>query len=768
MLRKHLVNACKGSPGGASSKSGEKPLSDRDLDGIVPRKRKRSLKGVTRARTSASLVGSDTTGSPVQTPAPAAIRDDPPIDFTASPTLVIPNRPTINPTQLFPLNARDDDFFSSTSDPPANVPSRVPSAMGFRGAIGWSDGGGQTANDIDDLFSWLFNNAPFQEQQRITDAFLVGTPLSSTVLSASNPTLEELVMPTDMAPFPDVAPVPTLPAEPTAPAPIHPFAVPNQPLSGPPQTFSEDWAVRGWLPPQGTDVLNERAREEMLAIFDGELRETVAQTFTIETMSLYLELYFLHFAPLYPIIHRPSLPYRRLPPDLLLTIICVGTAFAADKVAFNVASRMHKRIRNRVFERVEEEPRTDIASIQTILLINHFSRSHCSLIQHDVAQIFHSPSIFMARLTGVFLPNYSSKRRSTGDPMENWLDWVAEEERVRLGWFAFMMDTENSSLFRHWLLTHCFSMQIPFPSTEAVWTAAQPFEWRTSLLAAGEAPTFRNALRDLAGRGVITPSLNIQSLWILLHGLISVSWTLLWRDLGDLSMVHESKITQWKESLRRAFGIWRQHMREIGEGGDSHIYWAGIPFAYLGEILLLSDTEQIRIFAGASNVAGRPISPGEWAAANSYVREWARSQDGAFACGAAFELLGEVFKWSGESRFQTAPTLVAWCAYIGALVVWAYSSMLEGQDSLRAPYIIASTASSPLDVIIEPSIARREAIIYIDRYKTISHPFAIGEIKGKNKCSGVIAYTAFLAGTLHRGIVDECRKVLIGLLTEHL
>ena len=32
--------------------------------------------------------------------------------------------------------------------------------------------------------------------------------------------------------------------------------------------------------------------------------------------------------------------------------------------------------------------------------------------------------------------------------MENWLDWVAEEERVRLGWFAFMMDTENSSLFR--------------------------------------------------------------------------------------------------------------------------------------------------------------------------------------------------------------------------------------------------------------------------------------------------------------------------------
>ena len=34
-------------------------------------------------------------------------------------------------------------------------------------------------------------------------------------------------------------------------------------------------------------------------------------------------------------------------------------------------------------------------------------------------------------------------------PMESWLHWVAAEERVRCAWFAFMMDTENASLYRY-------------------------------------------------------------------------------------------------------------------------------------------------------------------------------------------------------------------------------------------------------------------------------------------------------------------------------
>ena len=37
---------------------------------------------------------------------------------------------------------------------------------------------------------------------------------------------------------------------------------------------------------------------------------------------------------------------------------------------------------------------------------------------------------------------------TSNDPIEVWLQWVAEEERSRVGWFAFMMDVENAALYR--------------------------------------------------------------------------------------------------------------------------------------------------------------------------------------------------------------------------------------------------------------------------------------------------------------------------------
>ena len=133
-------------------------------------------------------------------------------------------------------------------------------------------------------------------------------------------------------------------------------------------------------------------------------------------------------------------------------------------------------------------------------------------------------------------------------------------------------------------------MQIDFPCDDAIWHAPNPAGWNTALRSTTPLPSFRNALRDLAGRGGLAPHLSEISLWVLLHGLISVSWTLLWRDLGDLSMVHESKITGWKDSLRRAFESWIGHV--MGMAGATtaagnelalSVFWSGVPYAHLGE-----------------------------------------------------------------------------------------------------------------------------------------------------------------------------------------
>lgn len=95
------------------------------------------------------------------------------------------------------------------------------------------------------------------------------------------------------------------------------------------------------------------------------------------------------------------------------------------------------------------------------------------------------------------------------------------------------------------------------------------------------------------------------------------------------------------------------------------------------------------------------------------------------------------------------------------VVIWAYASTTEGQVPLAAPYITASPDGRRSSVTIEPSLARREALTYLQTH--LSFPSA-----PKNQCAGIIAYAAHLVGTLPRGNIEESRTVLLGLLVEHL
>ena len=99
------------------------------------------------------------------------------------------------------------------------------------------------------------------------------------------------------------------------------------------------------------------------------------------------------------------------------------------------------------------------------------------------------------------------------------------------------------------------------------------------------------------------------------------------------------------------------------------------------------------------------------------------------------------------------------------MVIWTYATLQEGRRPLIASYVIPRTSS--LDVDIEPFLARRDALSYTDRLqKSTAHPFEVVKLTGKNECVGVVAYCAYLIGTLGRGILEEGRKVLVGLLME--
>lgn len=68
-------------------------------------------------------------------------------------------------------------------------------------------------------------------------------------------------------------------------------------------------------------------------------------------------------------------------------------------------------------------------------------------MQHNSSQLFHSPSIVMANFLGVLTkdPDDEAEYDST---LDGWRQWANDEERIRVGWLAFLMDTCNSALYR--------------------------------------------------------------------------------------------------------------------------------------------------------------------------------------------------------------------------------------------------------------------------------------------------------------------------------
>jgi len=68
-----------------------------------------------------------------------------------------------------------------------------------------------------------------------------------------------------------------------------------------------------------------------------------------------------------------------------------------------------------------------------------------------------------------------------------------------------------------------------------------------------------------------------------------------------------------------------------------------------------------------------------------------------------------------------------------------------------------------VEVKIESSFARRDALAYLARLRRVQ-PQDLPGLADKNKCTGVLAYTAYLVGLLGRGIMDESRRVLLRIL----
>lgn len=193
--------------------------------------------------------------------------------------------PALSPVDVGSAGSGDDDNSVHGGGSGVEFPSVMPAEV--TPELSWTTGS-ESAESVDDLFSWLFNVANTTGQGTVwpntpgldtaslkDDVMVVG---ADSDLSGSLPTPPE--------PAHSILHGMSSPHQSTHFRALPPTGTPFPPLP-------EHWRDEHWCLPPAIDQLDSRAREEVLNLFEGSVRNDMLNpAFSLSQMRLYFELYF--------------------------------------------------------------------------------------------------------------------------------------------------------------------------------------------------------------------------------------------------------------------------------------------------------------------------------------------------------------------------------------------------------------------------------------------------------------------------------------------
>lgn len=583
-------------------------------------------------------------------------------------------------------------------------------------------------------------------------------------------------------------------------------------------TLSED--KRQELLDMMSTQFNERPHDAVKrrkqAVFEGDI-DSNGHILSLRMMEIYIGSYWYHQHAQLPILHRPTFNADKTPNLLLLAVIAIGAA-TLDKLyteltlpAAEFANFIAWHIRWEILRDADFQPPAKLWVFQTLLLIEVYEKMYATRALHERAHIHHDTTLTLMRrgssligrsafdsppsMRDVQTGNSSGSTSATDscNTHESWHQWIRNEATRRAAFAAFVIDSTHATMFGHSAKMVAHEMRLPLPCDEALWSATSSAE------VARVQSTLRNndikpimfldsLKRTLNGARVRTNSFGRT---IIMAGLLSVSWHMNQRDLSITSLGAPSLSTRgerWRSAILRAFDNWKgdfdaalaeaqpqirlydsynvsnpnsvypQRIVPFHAIDDENIFESRTVLHHLAHIASHIDIVDCQIFAGASRLLGRSITPKDYSNVQEKITDrWAKR---ATARDAAFYALKFIKKVMIPPEENNTPDALAdgailghafyqktyyarddfllnrpWILYFSALVIWCYGFALEGPISNA----ISATDPEPQDLEL-PTPESRDADMraYLDRVGGVVKPDDLENVKGKNRCMGLL------------------------------
>ncbi|KAF4227758.1 hypothetical protein CNMCM8980_002205 [Aspergillus fumigatiaffinis] len=435
--------------------------------------------------------------------------------------------------------------------------------------------------------------------------------------------------------------------------------------------------------PDMTTIASEDIEKENLALVeqvpDGVPRKVLEMATELQTKSNYpkfielripparvlnawVQLYFKHFHPVFPILHKPTFSPATMNPFLVLTVAAIGAHFSELEGSQACQKAMHELIRRYTSYTCEQCNRTsrELWITQTILLNQLGLMYSGNRRDLELAELVQAVPVTLARRKRLLSNTLPHARISALQlPLgQEWQLSIHDEERRQAGFAIWLIDFGWKYSFG---LNHVMTadeLQNCLPQSDDCWDATTAQQW-AQIMEARSFSTVPSLPQTIADQNWIwawsqTGTLGKQTI---LHYLTSI----VTKDDAD-----SSSQGCWSEQRLAAATTLKSLLGELGEG---HTKAAVLHRVLICSGLMIHYSPTLRIKSFCLRVIYRRMDDTSW---DLLSRQWAKTPfQGRLAVLYAAQVF-ETIRLNRCLHFLTPASLLR-----AVLVLWVYSTLCQ-------------------------------------------------------------------------------------------
>ncbi|KAM0747701.1 hypothetical protein T439DRAFT_328904 [Meredithblackwellia eburnea MCA 4105] len=195
----------------------------------------------------------------------------------------------------------------------------------------------------------------------------------------------------------------------------------------------------------------------------------------------FISLYFLHFHPQHPFLHKPTFSPDTANGLLTLAVIAVGAIYSSLEGAQHLGRVLLEVVRRAGDRQITHYPSTarNLEIVQAFLLFSVSTYAGGGRELEIYERYRTIACVLLRRLLG-FVPLQIQIPEGNHELLlRSWTAWIKWEQLRRTALVCFALETDGTTLLRQGLTVRLSELELAFPCAEELWDAQDALSWHS-------------------------------------------------------------------------------------------------------------------------------------------------------------------------------------------------------------------------------------------------------------------------------------------------